>query len=123
MADDLDQVFARIEQLARARGLPEVTRATKLGTPALLVRDESFVRLKDADTLVLRCPTEQKALLMEISPDIYFETDHYVGFPAVLIQLAVISDEELSLRLEDAWRFKAPKTLAAKRPAANPESD
>nr|WP_295889365.1 hypothetical protein [uncultured Devosia sp.] len=123
MATDLDQIFSRIEQLAAARGLPEVTRATKLGTPALKVRDESFVRLKDADTLVLLCPSEQKALLMEISPDIYFETDHYVGYPAVLIQLAVISDEELSLRLEDAWRFKAPKKLAAQRPTAIPEPD
>ena len=53
---------------------------------------------------------------MEISPDIYFETDHYVGYPAVLVQLSVISDEELSLRLEDAWRFKAPARLAKERP-------
>lgn len=118
MADDLDHTFRRIEQLARARDLPEVTRSTSYRTPALKVRNKSFVRLKDAATLVLLCPTEQKTLLMEISPDIYFETDHYVGYPAVLIQLAVISDEELSLRLEDAWRFKAPKTLAAQRPTA-----
>lgn len=123
MATDLDQIFSRIEQLATARGLPEVTRTTKLGTPALQVRDQSFVRLKDADTLVMRCPPEQKTLLMEISPDIYFETDHYVGHAAVLIQLAVISDEELSLRLEDAWRFKAPKQLAAQRPTAIPDPD
>jgi hypothetical protein len=122
MADDLDQAFNRIEQLARARGLPEVTRSTSYRTPALKVRNKSFVRLKDAVTLVLLCPTEQKTLLMEISPDIYFETDHYVGYPAVLIQLAVISDEELSLRLEDAWRFKAPKTLA-QRPTAVPDHD
>ena len=62
------------------------------------------------------CPAEQKTLLMEISPEIYFETDHYVGWPAVLIRLANIGDEELSLRLEDAWRFKAPARLAAQRP-------
>jgi hypothetical protein len=53
---------------------------------------------------------------MEMSPDIYFETDHYVGWPAVLVRLSVIGDEELSLRLEDAWRFKAPRTVAAKKP-------
>lgn len=123
MADDLDQVFNRIEQLALARALPEVTRSTDDHTPALKVRDRSFAHLKDAATLVLHCPTEQKALLMEISPDIYFETDHDVGHPAVLIHLAVISDEELSLRLEDAWRFKAPETLAAQRPTSIPEPD
>ena len=120
---DLDAVFSRIETLAAARALPGVSRSTSYGTPALKVRDKSFVRLKDSATLVLLCPAEQKTLLMEISPEIYFETEHYVGYPAVLIHLAVISDEELSLRLEDAWRFKAPKTLAAQRPTAIPDQE
>jgi hypothetical protein len=123
MTADLDQIFTRIEQLARARALPGVTRATSYGTPALKVRDKSFVRLKDSGTLVLLCPAEQKTLLMEISPDIYFETDHYVGYPAVLVRLETIGDEELSLRLEDAWRFKAPGKLAAERPTRPPLDD
>ncbi len=107
MAADLDQVFTRIEKLAQARGLPEVTRATSEGAPSLKVGGKTVARLKDSATLVLLCPSEQKTLLMEISPAIYFETDHYVGFPAVLIRLDSIDDEELSLRLEDAWRFMA----------------
>jgi hypothetical protein len=115
-SSDLDAVFARIEALAHVRALPEVTRSTSYGTPALKVKDKSFIRLKDEATLVMLCPSEQKTLLMEISPEIYFETDHYVGWPAVLIRLAAIGDEELSLRLEDAWRFKAPAKLAAQRP-------
>ena len=123
MATDLDHTFTRIENLARQRDLPQVTRSTSYGTPSLKVRDKSFVRLKDATTLVLLCPSEQKALLMEISPDIYFETDHYVGYAAVLVRLDAISDEELSLRLEDAWRFKAPKRLAATRPTVAPRAD
>lgn len=123
MAIGLDGIFNRAEQLAVARGLPGVTRSTSYGTPALKVGGKSFVRLKDSATLVLLCPSEQKALLMEISPEIYFETDHYVGHPAVLIRLDAIDDEELSLRLEDAWRFKAPKKLAAERPTAAPQND
>jgi hypothetical protein len=120
---DLDRVFSRIEALAQVRALPGVTRSTSYGTPSLKVSDKSFVRLKDATTLVLLCPSEQKTLLMEISPEIYFETDHYVGYPAVLIQLPVISDEELSLRLEDAWRFKASQKLAAQRTTTIPDLD
>lgn len=118
MTTDLDETFNRVERLAKARDLPEVTRSTSYGTPSLKVRDKSFVRLKDAATLVLLCPPEQKALLMEISPKTYFETAHYVGHAAVLIRLDAIGDEELSLRLEDAWRFKAPAKLAATRPTA-----
>ena len=34
------------------------------------------------------------------------------------IALDLIGDEELMIRIENAWRFKAPKTLAAKRPTA-----
>jgi hypothetical protein len=117
---DLDAAFARILALAEARGLPGLARSTSYGTPALQVASKSFCRLKDAQTLVLLCPAEQKTLLMEISPDIYFETDHYVGWPAVLIRLDAITDEELSLRLEDAWRSKAPKTLAEQRPMTAP---
>ena len=110
---DLDSAFARLTALAQARALPGLTQATSYGTPALKVAGVSFARLDDVDTLVLQCPEEQKALLMEISPDIYFETPHYVGHPVVLIRLGAIADEELALRLEDAWRFKAPARLAA----------
>jgi hypothetical protein len=114
-ATDLDTAFERVHSLAQTRDLPGVTRSTSYGTPALKVRGKLIVRLKDAGTLVLLCPSEQKTLLMEISPQIYFETDHYIGYPAVLIRLQAIEDEELSLRLEDAWRFKAPKSLAVER--------
>ncbi|MBU1334960.1 MAG: hypothetical protein KJ944_20645 [Alphaproteobacteria bacterium] len=117
MTNDLDQAFIRIEQLARQRALPGIARATSNGTPALKVHDNDFAQLLDATTLVLQCPPDQKALLMEISPDIYFETDPYIGEPALLIHLDAITDEELSLRLEDAWCFEAPPSLAAHRTA------
>lgn len=120
---NLDTVFERVVRLAQARRLPEITRATSYGTPSLKVKDKSFVRLKDADTLVLLCPLEQKALLMEMSPHIYFETNHYVGWPAVLVRLSAIDDEELSLRLEDSWRFKAPAKVAAQKPLRAPLTD
>lgn len=116
MSNDLDEAFARIEQLAEARDLPGVTRSTSYGTPALKVRDKSFMRLREPQVLVLLCPPEQKTLLMEISPETYFETEHYVGHAAVLIRLDRIGDEELSLRIEDGWRHKAPKSLLEQRP-------
>lgn len=106
--DAFDLAFNRIAALAEARGLADIVVSTSYGTPALKVSDRTFVRLLDAETVVLQCPIEQKVLLMEISPSIYFETDHYVGYDAVLVRLGAIDDEELSLRLEDAWRFKAP---------------
>jgi hypothetical protein len=112
-ADPWAKAQKRLARLAAKLRLPEVTEGTSYGTPALLVKGKSFTRLKDHETLVLLVPLEQKELLMEIAPDIYYETDHYRGWPAVLIRLAAISDRELSQRLADGWRHRAPKRLAA----------
>ena len=106
----------RVARLAGEVGLPEVCESTSYGTPALKVRGKAFTRLKDPQTLVLLVPMEQKELLLEMSPRIYFETDHYRGWPAVLVRLVAISDAELKQRLVDGWRSKAPKRLAASWP-------
>ncbi|WP_104667739.1 MmcQ/YjbR family DNA-binding protein [Ensifer adhaerens] len=113
MSEDLDSNFARVVRLAEAAGLPEVTVGTSYGTPALLVKDKSFVRMKDGDTLVVMCAREEKEMLLELDPRLYFETDHYKGWPAMLVRLSEIDDQSLTGRLVAAWREKAPKRLAA----------
>lgn len=116
MIDVMDLAFARVLKLTE--GLPGLERGTSYGTPALLVRGKSFMRVKeDAATIVLHCPIEQKDMLMAAAPAIYFETDHYKGWPAVLIRLAAIPDAELRQRLIDGWRHKAPKRLVAEHDA------
>lgn len=69
------------------------------------------MRLKDADTLVVMCAIDEKEMLMEVDAKVYFETDHYKGWPAVLVRLKKISAPKLRHRLEQAWRLKAPKRL------------
>jgi hypothetical protein len=117
-ADPWAKAQKRVARLAARLGLPEVTEGTSYGTPALLVKGKSFTRLKDPETLVLLMPLEQKELLMEMAPEIYYETDHYKGWPAVLVRLAVISDAELGQRLAEGWRHRAPKRLASSWSAA-----
>jgi len=119
---DWSEAEARITRLGRMLPLPEISEGTSYGTPALLVKGKSFIRLKDPGTLVLLCPLEQKELLIEMAPHIYFETDHYKGWAAVLIRLAAISDAELSQRLAEGWRHRAPKRLAAAYPLSNGEN-
>ncbi|MGF1477635.1 MAG: MmcQ/YjbR family DNA-binding protein [Geminicoccaceae bacterium] len=97
-----------MRKIAARLDLPELVEGVWYGTPSLKVRRKSPLRMKDADTLVILCPLEDKAMLMEAAPDIYFETDHYKGWPAVLVRLPAISNEELRHRLERAWRAHAP---------------
>jgi hypothetical protein len=112
MTDDFAFAFDRMKKAA-AR-LPEVEESTSYGTPTLKVRGKSFCRVKDPDTVVVMVALEEKEMLLQAAPDIYFETDHYKGWPAMLVRIRVISDEELAHRLRAAWLQKAPKTLARK---------
>lgn len=107
-----DSDFARMLRLCRGRDLPEVSEGTSYGNPALQVKGKSFAALRAPGEMVLHCPLEQKALLMEMAPEIYSETPHFRDWPGLLVRLEAISDEELALRLTDAWRFRAPKRLA-----------
>jgi hypothetical protein len=116
----LDGAFARARKAAKATRRPGIEEATSYGTPSLAVRGKLLLRVKDAGTLVLRCTLEDKAMLIEAAPEVYFETDHYVGWPMVLVRLPSINDAELAYRLEQAWELQAPKKLKAEYADAHP---
>lgn len=121
-APGLERVFARVRKAAKATKLPEIQEGSWYGTPALFLRGKSLMRVKDADTLVFRCTLEEKAFLMEADPSVYYETDHYAGWPAVLVRAGAASDTELAHCVTRAWRIQAPKKLVAGRdgPATRP---
>ena len=104
-----DPLLARLQRLSNH--LPGVETGTSYGTPALKVAGKLFLRIKDAETLVLMAPLDEKERLMEMAPEIYYETDHYEGWPALLIRAAVIDGAELQHRITEAWRYKAPAKL------------
>ncbi len=102
----------RMLRLCQELALPDVVESTSYGAPSLKVKTKNFASVRGPQEMVLHCPLEQKDLLMEMAPQIYWQTDHFKGWPGLLVRLDVIDDEELKLRLEDAWRFRAPKRLA-----------
>ena len=98
---------------AIGRELPEVVEGTWYGTPGLKVRAKGFVRLKeDGQSVVfLLDDVDDQELLIAEKPELYFITDHYRGWPAVLARLSKLRDPECRARLEIGWRLEAPKTL------------
>jgi len=87
------------------------------------VLGKGFVRLKDEDTIVLLVDSvDEQELLMRLEPEVYFITDHYRGWPAVLARLSALRTSGARARLEAAWRVKAPRSLVRARdaPAASP---
>jgi hypothetical protein len=82
--------FDRVRQIAHT--LKGVEDGVSYGTAALKVRGALFIRLReDDDTLVLRCPIEDRAALIESDPDTYFFTDHYANYPWILARLSTIN--------------------------------
>jgi hypothetical protein len=110
---ELEAAFAPLRAAAFEIGLPGLEEGASYGTPALKVRGKLIARLKDAETLVLRCPLDEKEHLMELEPETFFETDHYKGWPAVLIRLSRVEPAKLRQLLERAWRTQAPKRLVS----------
>ena len=103
------------EQLRKlARELPEVVDAPWYGTPALKVRGKGFVRLKEnrRSVVLLLESVDEQEWLIRARPEIYFITEHYRGWPAVLARLSKLSVTECRMRLERAWRLKAPPALS-----------
>jgi len=103
-----------------ASELPEVKESISYRTPSLQVRGKGLARLKeDGKTVVFMLPSvDEQEFLVETQPDLYFITDHYRGWPAVLARLSKLKEPECRLRLEQAWRRKAPRSLVKKRDAA-----
>ncbi|PYP08591.1 MAG: hypothetical protein DMD56_12385, partial [Gemmatimonadetes bacterium] len=50
----------------------------------------------------------------------FFTTDHYRGYPTVLIRLARVRTADLRDILEQAWRRSAPKRLIAEYEKRSP---
>jgi hypothetical protein len=92
--------------------LPGVELSNSWGRPALKVNGKTFAgHSREPRALFISCPLEMKELLIEADPDVFFETDHYRGWPAILVRVDAADDETLRARLEAAWENKAPKKV------------
>jgi hypothetical protein len=97
--------------------LPEVEEGTMYGAPALKVRGKLLACMashKSAEpgSLVVRMKFDDRDALIADDPAIYYVKPHYLGYPSVLVRLAVIEREALRDLLRTAWR-----TVTATAPA------
>ena len=101
--------FDDVRKLALA--WPEVEDSTSYGTPALKVRSKLLARIKeDNDSLVmLGVPQEERAMLCESEPKVFYFTDHYRDYPTVLIHLSKAKRGDVEPLLRRRWRTLASK--------------
>jgi hypothetical protein len=115
---DLSRDLKRVKGLIAKAKMPGVEEAPSYGMPSLKVMGKFMARVREPDVLVVMCALEEKEFLMQTNPAVYFETDHYKGWPAVLVRLSKIDDDELTHRLQVAWRRQAPKRFQKQMEAA-----
>jgi hypothetical protein len=101
-----------VRELALA--LPEAEEVTPVTRQAFRVRGRLFVWMSphEKGALVVRADPDEKPLLLESNPDVYFVVPHYQNWAGVLIRPGPIEREELRERIEDSWLLVAPKRLA-----------
>jgi hypothetical protein len=90
---------------------PEVEDGTSYGTPALKARKKMLVRLKeDGDSLVMPgVPPDERDMLVESQPKLFYFTDHYKDYPIVLIRLSKAKRLTVEPLLRRQWRALASK--------------
>ena len=98
---------------AMALAWPGVEDSTSYGTPSLKVKGKFLTRLReDGDTLVvLEVPPEERELLIESDPAVFYVTDHYRDWPTVLVRLSAAAPDIVESLLRRRWRAVAPKRL------------
>jgi hypothetical protein len=104
--------------------LPGVEESTAYGFPALKVHGKLLAcvpanRSAEPASLVVRVDFDDRAELLAEAPDVYYLTDHYVAYSAVLVRLARVSPDVLRDLLGIAYKFVtgnvAPRSPLRKR--------
>jgi hypothetical protein len=90
-----------------------VEEGESYGKPAFLLGKKFFTRLRASDdSMVLIVGSiDEREMLLEAEPKLFFITDHYKNYPAVLAHLAKLDALTLRSLLERRWKQIAPKKL------------
>src|SRR5271165_4045612 len=94
--------------------LPGVEESTAYGFPALKVHGKLLAclpanRSAEPGSLVLRADFDDRAELLAADPDVYYVTDHYAVYNAVLVRLSRVKRDVLRDLLGMAHKFVTRK--------------
>src|ERR1700738_655931 len=90
--------------------LPGVEESTAYGSPALKVHGKLLAcvpthRSAEPGSLMVRVDFDDRAELLAAAPDVYYLTDHYLGYSAVLVRMSRVTPDALRDLLGMAHKF------------------
>lgn len=93
---------------------PGVEEGLSYGTPAFRVGGKFLARLReDGESLAIKCGFDERDFRLQADPNVFFTTEHYRGYPTVLVRLSAIRPTVLRDVMEQAWRRSAAKRVVA----------
>jgi hypothetical protein len=100
--------------------LPGVEESTAYGAPALKVNGKLLACVPanhsaEPESLVVRVDFDDRAELLDADPTVYYLTDHYLGYSAVLVRLSYVSPDALRDLLGMAYKFVTRKPARKRR--------
>jgi hypothetical protein len=112
--------FAAVRKIGLT--LPGVEDGTAYGSPALKVHGKLLAcvpshRSAEPSSLAVRVNFDDRAELLAEAPDVYYVTDHYIGYSAVLVRLSRVTPEMLRDLLGMAHKFVTASVVPQKRQA------
>jgi hypothetical protein len=111
--------FADVREIALS--MPDVIETTAYGMPAFKAGGKRFAGQPVArpdlhpNSLGVHLPFEERDRLIASRPDVYYLTDHYAPYPAVLARLSDMRRSELRELLAAAWRTAMEGVSAKKK--------
>jgi hypothetical protein len=95
--------------------LPGVEESEAFGASALKAYGKLLAcvpvhRSAEPDSLMVRVNFDDRAELLAADPDVYYVTDHYVPYNAVLVRLPRVEPDALRDLLGMAYKFVTRKT-------------
>jgi len=104
--------FEAVRQIALE--FPGVEEGLSYGTPAFRVGGKFLARLReDGESLAIKCGFDERDFRLQADPNVFFTTEHYRGYPTVLVRLSAIRPTVLRDVMEQAWRRSAAKRVVA----------
>jgi hypothetical protein len=100
--------FDTVRKIGRA--LPGVVEGTMYGAPALKIQGKLVACVPshtsaEPGSLAVRMDLEDRAELLAEAPDVYYVTDHYVDYNAVLVRFSRVNENELRDLIGMAYKF------------------
>lgn len=99
-----------------AESLPDVVHTVSSRGEGLKVRGKLMAcqavhKSAEPNSLMARVSESERNRLIKSDPKIYYITQHYEPYPAVLVRLSCVGRRELKRLLKVSWQYSFEKSL------------